>query len=722
MRARLVPFIQILSTCQAIGHSSSNLLPELVLEEHDPESMIQYHVSVPTEVSSTIQLAHSSKSQDSTTPTLECKDIYLKPVALRCDHVREACNTEEYNVGLLNYLSLYYCYLPGVLVMSIAILALTVSFASLGITAADFLSPNLYTISKLLQLSDHLAGLTLLAIGNSAADIFGTFTALSIGSAELAISELLGATLFVLTVVIGSICLISPFKVPVFHYTRDNFFYIVVLAVIEYALEKNELDVTKASILIGIYAIYVLVAVLNHSWLKVANRKRITTERIRSTFNIPASDIQGETDEITSAGLLLPGIESLEDMSDEERQMLEEVEGYFAAHPEEELDIPVPVQTGSYGLKILLKELSMHTTNLSNRGMNSINSEVEGRSLEEPLREEETQNTTFYESALEEEAEANQQYHWGLQHIKRKLLKEVIHSLVPRWNHDDTTVSKVFFIITYPAKVVLSFTTPVREKAIVYAHNTVRGSNAFTLPTTNQELQTSLGELYDIRLDLMAFKIQFALGITTLALMHLKPLFIILLVPPIFLGASTIAFLFLPTRCPQFEHQMTVFKAWNYTGSILGFVLSIHWISVFATEVIAILKQVALIMGISDEILGVTVFAMGNSVGDLISNLTIALMGMPLMAFAACFGGPLLSLCSMGFSSLLVMSNSDLTTIGIYHSTTLRLNVIVIFCVLVFMNLYFSVFSHHQADRTLGFILILVWILTVSVCAIIELR
>lgn len=717
MRARLLPFILILSACQVIGHTSSNQVAE---EEHGTESMIHHHV--PKEISSTLQLGLSS-SQESIVPTLECKDIHLKPAALRCDHVREACNTEEYNVGLLNYLSLYYCYLPGTLVMFIAILALTVSFASLGITAADYLSPNLYTISKLLQLSDHLAGLTLLAIGNSAADIFGTYTALSIGSAELAISELLGATLFVLTVVIGSICLVSPFKVPVFHYTRDNLFYIAVLAVIEYALEKNELDVTKASILIGIYAIYVLVAVLNHSWLKVANRKRITTERIRSTFNIPASDIQGETDEITSAGLLLPGIESLEDMSDEERQMLEEVEDYFATHPEEELDVLVPVQTGSYGLKILLKELSMHTTNLPNRGPNSMNLDEEGRILEEPFQG--AQNQSTYEAALDEEADlddANQQYHWKPRRIKKKLLMEVIHSLVPRWNHDDTMISKIFFIITYPAKIVLSFTTPVREKAIVYARNTIRGSNAFTLPTTNRDLQTSLGELYDIRLDLIAFKIQFAFGITTLSVMHLKPLFIILLVPPIFLGASTIAFLFLPTRCPQFEHQMTVFKAWNYTGSILGFVLSIHWISVFATEVIAILKQVALILGISDEILGVTVFAMGNSVGDLISNLTIALMGMPLMAFAACFGGPLLSLCSMGFNSLLVMSNSDLTTIGIYHSTTLRLNVVVIFCVLVFMNLYFSVVSHHQVDRTLGFILILVWILTVSVCAFIELR
>lgn len=612
--------------------------------------------------------------------------------------------------------------------MIIAFTALCVSFASLGKTAADFLSPNLYTISKLLKLSDHLAGLTLLALGNSAADIFGTYKALSIGSAELAISELLGATLFVLTVVIGSICLVRPFEVPLFYYSRDNFSYLAVLTVIEYSLEKNSFDTPIAILLIGLYVTYVIVAVWNYSWLGVANRKKITTERIRSTFaQTTTTQLTGEDG--NTADILLPGIESLEDITDEERRILDELEGYFLSHPDEELEMPVPVQTGSYGLKVLLKELSYHTSKLQNNRTllneeDHHRNELNRRTI---MLDNEHSGRNDLDNAFEDESinsDRNSENESRiLPFFKKLMLREVLIMLLPRWNSNNTIWFKMLFILTYPANVALSFTTPVRQEALTHAQNAVRGSNAFTLSASSHEILNDVDELYDIRLDLMAFKVQFTLGLTTLSLMNMSSYRMALIYTPIiFICASIISVLFLPTRCPQFEHQMTFFKAWNYVGSTLGFILSIQWISVFATEVIAVLKQVALILGISDEILGVTVFAMGNSVGDLIANSTIALMGMPLMAFAACFGGPLLSLCSMGVSSLMVMSNSDTPTIDIYHSTTLRLNVIVIFCVLVFMNIYFTVVSRYVADRTLGIILICIWILTVSTCAIIELR
>lgn len=50
---------------------------------------------------------------------------------------------------------------------------------------------------------------------------------------------------------------------------------------------------------------------------------------------------------------------------------------------------------------------------------------------------------------------------------------------------------------------------------------------------------------------------------------------------------------------------------------------------------------------LSNEILGITFLAWGNSMGDLIVNPAIAKQGFAQMAIAACFGGPLLSiLCS----------------------------------------------------------------------------
>ena len=56
------------------------------------------------------------------------------------------------------------------------------------------------------------------------------------------------------------------------------------------------------------------------------------------------------------------------------------------------------------------------------------------------------------------------------------------------------------------------------------------------------------------------------------------------------------------------------------------------------------LKALGVILGISEAILGLTVFAVGNSLGDLVADVTVARLGYPVMALAACFGGPMLNI------------------------------------------------------------------------------
>lgn len=685
--------------------------------------LISHHIR-----QSTSELRKVTQSEPQSQSSLTCRDITSVPKAQRCTHAREYCYTDEYDVGVLNYLYLYFCLLPKTITYFIAFLALLLNFGGLGKTAADFLSPNLYTISKALRLSDHLAGLTLLAVGNSAADIFGTYKAFSIGSTELAVSELIGATLFVLSVVIGSICIVHPFSVPKLHYARDGVCYLAILLLLELFMEKGSLSIAGSSILLGIYIVYVMVAVLFHSWSRISSRKKLTAARIRSNFE--ESNPAGSYDvAIDGSTQLLPGIDTLEDLTDEERKMLDELKSYFAAHPGEELEVPVPVQTGSYGLRVLLKELSHHSSGVSgykfhDPSSSSFQSEANSIQSSEatslPINRD---NHLTVESIDRNLARSVSPFDNGLRMFKRSsLLKEAFYLLLPHWNSEDSVTYKVLFVLTYPAHILLSFTTPVREKAISHANAVVRGSNAFNLSVPSQESLHSIEEEYDILLDLLAFKFQFVFAILTLTLTSLGfQTLTILVFPLVVITTSAVSYVLLPSRCPQFESQLFVFKVWNYVGSSIGFILAIHWISVFAAEVIAILKQFALIFGISDEILGVTVFAMGNSIGDLVSNLTIALMGLPLMAFAACFGGPLLSLCSMGLSSILVMSKNETTHLVIVTSRTLRLNIVVIISILIFMNIYFSL-NNYLADRRLGIILILIWIVTVTASAYFELH
>jgi sodium/potassium/calcium exchanger 6 len=83
---------------------------------------------------------------------------------------------------------------------------------------------------------------------------------------------------------------------------------------------------------------------------------------------------------------------------------------------------------------------------------------------------------------------------------------------------------------------------------------------------------------------------------------------------------------------------------WRGLLCFLGFAVAIAWISTIANEVVGVLRTLGVILNMSDAILGLTIFAVGNSLGDLVADITVARLGFPIMALSACFGGPMLNI------------------------------------------------------------------------------
>lgn len=89
---------------------------------------------------------------------------------------------------------------------------------------------------------------------------------------------------------------------------------------------------------------------------------------------------------------------------------------------------------------------------------------------------------------------------------------------------------------------------------------------------------------------------------------------------------------------------------------ILVFVLSLFVISKLVNIVVTILKSWTERFHISQSIMGITLFAWGNSIGDLVSNLAFSKSGVIDTALGACFGGPVLNLLfGIGFDGTLVL-------------------------------------------------------------------
>lgn len=76
-------------------------------------------------------------------------------------------------------------------------------------------------------------------------------------------------------------------------------------------------------------------------------------------------------------------------------------------------------------------------------------------------------------------------------------------------------------------------------------------------------------------------------------------------------------------------------------GSFVGCVMVIFKV---ANEVVSVLETFGVVSDLTHSMLGLSVLAVGNSIGDLISNVALARQGYQRMAFAACFGGPMLSI------------------------------------------------------------------------------
>ncbi|XP_051489580.1 LOW QUALITY PROTEIN: mitochondrial sodium/calcium exchanger protein [Apus apus] len=196
---------------------------------------------------------------------LDCWEVRNRNSSDWCHFIRSNpdCRLEG---GFLDYLQGVFCvFPPRLLPLAVTLYALWLLylFIILGVTAEKFFCPNLSAISTNLKLSHNVAGVTFLAFGNGAPDVFSAVVAFSDPrTAGLAVGAVFGAGVFVTTVVAGGIALVKPFTAASRPFLRDVIFYMVAVFLTFMVLYFGRITLGEALGYLGLYVFYVLAVVL----------------------------------------------------------------------------------------------------------------------------------------------------------------------------------------------------------------------------------------------------------------------------------------------------------------------------------------------------------------------------------------------------------------------------------------------------------------------------
>lgn len=145
--------------------------------------------------------------------------------------------------------------------------------------------------------------------------------------------------------------------------------------------------------------------------------------------------------------------------------------------------------------------------------------------------------------------------------------------------------------------------------------------------------------------------------------------------------------IFIAKFAPSDESQMSLTV--SVPIALIGFIMAATWIDTIADLLVRLLTLLGVICRIPGSIMGLTVLAWGNSMGDLSANMTMARKGLANMAITACFAGPVFNILiglGGGFAKLQAYTGEDETEVDLTPPISVGFIFLACNCVLVLFS------------------------------------
>ncbi|KAL4064529.1 Sodium/calcium exchanger protein-domain-containing protein [Scleroderma yunnanense] len=754
---------------------------------------------------------------------------YQEQSASQCTHVQRECPISD-TVLSIPYLQIYFCSIPSIrpFVFTALVLWLFFLFSTLGISASDFFTPNLATIANFLGLDENVAGVTFLAFGNASPDVFGTFSAMRADSGSLAIGELLGAASFIVSCVVGSMCIIRPFRVNPFPFLRDVGFFTVAVMMLLVILRDGHIQSWESGMLIVWYICYACTVIVGSWWEGRMEKKRRIEALIRAEYSDSESPLQHYTDEEPYRDELPPVVSpsSSETLTVPLQSPTpihaQAVSGQnppritvqtHLQQPPKSSRTPSPINTPahltqmpSFSLVGAL-EFRQVVASLQNQAAGSslnifdspaapyagghyhrrhsgsrtppslIGTDHEPepwgndvplndrspRLLRSSIIEDREREESHLPSVLEEgmfprsplsvptipsishtpaspigsDASTDVERYVPPTKGQRiyRILARTWYILFPSLHHfgSKTLLGKVAALLAAPAVMALTLTLPVvvvpygnggghEEKVTRHHHHGT--SEAARLAEFEEEgverariaEEVVLEDLHEMEFNKWLMAAQCVFG----------PLFCAAV---LFNGSDYIEWILAGTAVGGVAIGLLVLMfadggvhpTARMARCSMGFLVAIVWIMAIADEVVHVLQAFGFIFGLSEAIIGLTIFAVGNSLADLVANMSVAVFA-PIMGFSACFGGPMVNLLlGVGISGSYIISQNGGKPYTLYFTPTLVSSTLGLLGLLL-VTLIVVPLNGYVLTRKWGIFLVFAYVMLMTIHLMVELR
>ncbi|TYZ57191.1 hypothetical protein PybrP1_011141 [[Pythium] brassicae (nom. inval.)] len=592
------------------------------------------------------------------------------------------CRDYAHNATLgplhVDYVYLHYCVFAGAPLVSAAALLLWLAalFFFLGSTADGYFSPTLANISDKLHVPYDIAGVTFLAFGNGAPDVFSAIAAYASGVGEAGVNELLGGAMFVSTVVVGCVAVASAVRVDRWPFTRDAsallaslLLLLTVATAVDVRAAGNESLVLLFLVSYALYVGSVLVPACVSRY-RVARATRRQAAALSAAPDSPGS---------SSNALVLSAFWHALSPYKQQQQPTRAASPYVFI-------------TRSHAEQFAGKDASVELRSPTRQPAPQFSSRVfedhfEADSLASPLLSDgdrtEASDTSLLlgDDASDDDSVAGAVAADG--GVRRARVgftngAGIIQSAYWRHLRWRWSLKRRILRVFQSDDAVLIKLLSVPQALLVLVRDV-------TIPLLDQDAWSRpLATLSPITVPLFVLVTS---GSLELAVFGAHgggvPLWQLALVAG---GGASVAVSFLTHR----SRPPTTFLVSLFFLS-LAFASCVCWIYAVANELMALLVAVGAITHASNSLLGLTVLSWGNSVGDLITNVSVARAGFPQMAIAGCFGGPVFNiLLGLGVPTTYALARGQAVDLALDVHARVSLGFLV-----VSLAASFAVFRRH---------------------------